>query len=74
VKNSCKNLEDAKFFFLQGNEPHLVLEMNFDKVVIVGESNNAGVWGRSPQQPEANGGSEADPPTLRRFFTSFYKK
>jgi len=29
---------------------------------------------RSPQPPEANGGSGADPPTLRRFFTSFSKK
>jgi len=32
-----------------------------DKVVIVGGSNNAGVWRRSPQSPEANGGSWAEP-------------
>jgi len=29
-------------FFFEGNKLHLVLEMNFDKVVIVGGSNNAG--------------------------------
>jgi len=67
VKNSCKKL-DANLFFFEGNKTHLVLEINFDKVVIVCESNNAGVWGRSPQPPEANGGS------LRRFFISFSKK
>jgi len=38
----------------------LALEMNLTKV-IVGESNNAGVWGWSPQLPEANGGLGADP-------------
>jgi len=36
IKNSCKNLEDANLFFSESNKPHLVLEMNFDKVVIVG--------------------------------------
>jgi len=46
----------------------LLLEMNFDKVVIVvGRIYNAGVWGRNPQPSEANGGSGAEPPTLRRF-------
>jgi len=43
-------------FFFEGNNPYLVVEMNFDKVIIVGRSNNAGIWGRSPQLPEANGG------------------
>jgi len=42
-------------FFFQGNKPHLVLEMNFDKVVIVSGSNNAVVWERSSQPPEAKG-------------------
>jgi len=61
-------------FFFEGNKPHLVREMNFDKVAIVGGSNNAGVWGRSPQPPEANRGSGTEPLTLKRFFTSFSKK
>jgi len=58
VKNNCKNLEDAKLFFFEGNKPHLVLEMNFDKVVIACGSNNAGVWPTG---------------MLRRFFISFSK-
>jgi len=45
-----------------------------DKVVIVGGSNNAGVWRLSPQPPEVNGVLEAEPPTLRQFFTVFSKK
>jgi len=45
VKNSCKNLEDAKYVPFEGNKPHLVREINFNKVVIVGWSNNAGSWG-----------------------------
>jgi len=49
---------------------HLALEMNFDNVVIADRSNNAGILGRSPQLPEANGGSVAEPPTLlTRFFS-----
>jgi len=36
--------------------------------------NKAGVWGQSPQPPEANGGLEAEPPTLRRFYSLFLKK
>jgi len=44
-------LEDEKFvLFSKYNE--------LDKVVIVGGSNNARVWGRSPQPPKTNGGSE----------------
>jgi len=38
--------------------------------MIVGESNNAGVSG----PPKANGGWGAKPPTLRQFFTFFFKK
>jgi len=37
-------------------------------------SNNAGIWGQSPQPPEVSGGSEAEPSTLRRFFQLFPKK
>jgi len=32
-----------------------------------------GVWGTRPQPPEANRGSGADPPTLRRFLQFFSK-
>jgi len=49
-------------FFFEGNNPHLVVEMNFDdKVVIVGRSNNAG-----------SGGGALDAEVI--FFTSFSKK
>jgi len=49
------------------------LKMHLDKAVTAGGSNNAGVWGRSLKPPEANGSSEAEPPTLRRFFSFFPK-
>jgi len=61
-------------FLFQDNKAHLALEINFDKLVIVGESNNAGIWGWSPQPPEVNGGSGAESPMLRRFLTIFSKK
>jgi len=52
---------------------HLINTRNeLDKVVIVGGSNNSGVWGRSPQPLDANGGSGADPLTLRRFLEFFF--
>jgi len=38
------------------------------------ESKNLGVWGRSPQPPEANGDLGAEPPTLWRFFLFFFAK
>jgi len=34
-------------------------------------SNNLGVWRRSPQPPEANGGLGEEPPMLRRFSSLF---
>jgi len=37
------------------------IETHFDKSISVSGSNNAGVWERSPQQPEANWGTVADP-------------
>jgi len=73
-KKAAKISKMQNLFFFEGNKPNLVSEMNFDKVVIVGESNNAGVWRRSPQPPEDNGGSGAKPSTLKRFFTSFFKE
>jgi len=57
-------------FFFEGNKTHLLLNMNFDKVVTVGKSNNARVWGRNFQLPEANEGRA----TLRQFFIIFPKK
>jgi len=45
-----------------------------DKVVIVGESNNAGVWGWNLRPPEANRDSGANPPTLKRLLQHFSKK
>jgi len=35
---------------------------------------NSGVWGQSPQPPEATGVVGAEPPTLRRFFSFFKNK
>jgi len=53
---------------------HLALETNIDKVVIVSGSYNVGVWGRSLQPPEANWGSGAELPSLRRFLLFFSQK
>jgi len=49
-------------------------ETGGDQAILVGGNNNTGVWGQSPQLPEANGGSGAEPPTLRRFYSFLYKK
>jgi len=41
----------------------------FEKTSATGDgNNNSGVWERSSQPPEANGGLGAEPPTLRQFF------
>jgi len=54
VKIGAKVWKKQKFtaviFFFEGNKTHFSLNTNFDKVVTVGKSNNAGVWGRSPQR------------------------
>jgi len=47
-----------------------MLETHLTKATVVGESNNAGVWGLPPK---ANGSSEAEPSTLRRFYSFFQK-
>jgi len=51
-------------------------ETHSTKTTAVGESNDAGVWGRSPQPPEVNKGSGAEPPTLRlrRFYSFSFQK
>jgi len=43
-------------------------------VEILCTENNKGVWGQSPQPPEANGSSGAEPLTLRRFYSCFFFK
>jgi len=50
-----------------------MLETHSTKAAAVGESNNAGIWGRSPQLPEANGGLGVKLLTLRRFYRFFPK-
>jgi len=50
-----------------------MLETHSTKATAVGKSNNARVWGRSPQPPEANGGSGADPSTLQRILQLLQK-
>jgi len=63
------------------------LGKKLDKAVIVGESNDAVVWGQSPQPPEANGGFKAEPPfafggwggnwgraPVSEFFTVLFQK
>jgi len=51
------------FFFFEGNKPHSRARKphsrarnEVDKVVIVGGSNNEGVWGQSSKPAEVNGG------------------
>jgi len=60
-------------FSFEGNKTYLAPATTFYKVVIVGESSNAGIWGRIPQSPEANKSSRAELPTLRRL-TQFFPK
>jgi len=49
-----------------------MIETYFDKSISVSGSNNAGVWGRSPQTPEANGDSEAEPPGASAILQTFF--
>jgi len=55
-----------------GNKTHLALETNSTKFVIVGSSNNAEVWGSSPQSPEANGYSGGGAPDAEAISTVFF--
>jgi len=52
-------------FFFEGNKSAFSDRKEFDKAVIVSRSYNAGVWEQSLQPLEANGGSGAEPRTLR---------
>jgi len=49
-------------------------QMVFDQTILVDESNNMGVWGLSPQLPEASRGSRTEPPTLWQFYSFLFKK
>jgi len=60
-KKQKQNIYCSYFFFFEGAISVLCVRMEPYKVVIAGGSNNAGVWVLSPQPPEANGGSGADP-------------
>jgi len=62
------------WFFFGWNKTKLALRNKLDKVVIVGGSNNTGVWEPSPQPPETNGDSGAEPPTLKPILEYFLKK
>jgi len=58
--------------FFEVNGIYLTQETSSTNLYQVG-NNNTGVWGRSSQPPEDNGGLGAGPPTLRRFFSFFQK-
>jgi len=65
----------CNYFALECNKTHFYSRRNeFDKVVIVRGSDNAGVWGWIPQPLKANRGSEAEHSTLRRFLQFFFQK
>jgi len=65
MKNKCESCRRSKsrtftvviLFFFEGNKMHLALEINSTDLQESG--------GQSSQLPEANEGSEAEPPTLR---------
>jgi len=52
VKNRCKSAEEAKtehlLKLISSFKLHFSDRNELDKVEIIGGSNNAGVWGRSP--------------------------
>jgi len=47
-----------------------MIKTHTTKATVVGESNKAGVWGLLL---EAIGSSGAEPPTLQRFYSFFFK-
>jgi len=51
-----------------------MVETHFDESYSSRLKLQSGVWGRRSQPPEANGGSGAEPPTLRRFYSLFSQK
>jgi len=60
----------SRLSFLESNETHLTAKNDLNKVAIVGESNDAGDWGRR----RVDGGSGVESPTMRRFLQYFSKK
>jgi len=56
------------------DKTHFSAKNEIDKAVIAGGSSNAGSGVRNPQPSKTNGGSEAEPQTLIRFFSVFFQK
>jgi len=69
MKNKCKSCGRSKTFtvvilFLFEGESNAFSSRNkLDRLAIVSRSSYVGVWGRSPQLPEENGISGAEPPS-----------
>jgi len=85
VKNRRKSAKEAKAYHLlfatfvlyvsnfQSNKIVLILETHFDKSISVSGSNNAGVWGRNFQPPEANGSLGVELPGAAAILQPFFK-
>jgi len=70
-----QNICYCYFRYFSKEKPRLTIETVLNKNLSKGRSNNTEVLGgRIPQLPGANGGSEAEPPTLRRFYSFFFQK
>jgi len=72
-KTKPKHLLCVTSIILRSKQVRSMLETHWMKATAVGESNNAGVWGRSTKPPEANMGSGAESTTLQRFYSFFPK-
>jgi len=55
-KTKLKHLLCITSVIFRSNKVRSMLETHSTKATAVSKSNNAGVWVRSPQPPEANGG------------------
>jgi len=71
MKNRCKSVEEAKAEHLPFIAAVFSTPEGVNQAILVGGSNNTGVWGRSPQPLKANRGSGAELPTLRRFYKKY---
>jgi len=58
----------SKFFLFLFDSNDVNATSFLSKITVTGDgSNNSGVWGRSPQPPEANGGLGAEPQRCSDF-------
>jgi len=74
MKDKTRTLLLFLSFFVPFDSNDFSATNSFEKITVTGDgSSNSGVWGQSPQPPEANGGLGAEPPTLQRF-SRFFKK